>query len=658
MITTPESSLYYTTTISVRNRFGPCKYEDPQGALSKLLQKGTVTQYQGEFEKLMHQLLVARPTSIGDAFLLARVTEARLEDQGVTPPTSRSAIASVSQTLTKTTPRFTATRLKIPKPPLLSSLVKVGNNSGVVLLPIKWISPAERPDRLSQGMCFICDNKWVREHKCPGKFLLLMADEDEVKGQSGDREQDDAIQSGDISILSLLVDHGSPRSLQLWDTLGSGRVNILIDNEGTHNFVQPGVVECMHVPITGTKPFKVYIGSGETLLCENMCAQVTIDIQGLRMDVDLYVLPRKGPDIELGRYFIRAQYKLKEVLLSEFHDTPSACHGGSKKMLVGLATLFYWKGMHRLVVDFIKRCLVCQQTKYSTQAASRLLKPLPMPTAVWEDISMDFITRLPASKGSTVIFVVVDRLTKYAHFGTFNASKVAELFMDMIVKHHGFPTTIVSYRDPIFVSKLWKQIFEASETKLNLSMAYHPQTDGQTEVVYHGLEQYLRAMMTPYQALYGLVPPSIIPYPPGSSKVAAVDEGLVEQDVLLQQLRENLFAARNQIEMQANRSHCEVEFNVGDKYYGPFTVLERVEKVAYRLALPDSSKTHPVFHVSLIPFSGTGQEHAVNFSEDEHEGQSVEQPLAICDTRIVLQKGILVRQVLVQWSGRPPEEAT
>ncbi|GJY09531.1 hypothetical protein Tco_0377716 [Tanacetum coccineum] len=151
---------------SVRNRFGPCKYEDPQGAISNLLQKGTVTQYQGALEKLMYRatdisagllisfyvsglkpslqrkLLVEKLTSFGDAYSLSRVTEARLEDQGVNPPTSRSAVASGSQTLTKTTPRFTAMRLENPKPPLLSTLVKVGNNSGAALLPIKRISPS------------------------------------------------------------------------------------------------------------------------------------------------------------------------------------------------------------------------------------------------------------------------------------------------------------------------------------------------------------------------------------------------------------------------------------------------------------------------------------------------------------------------------------
>ncbi|GKA28318.1 hypothetical protein Tco_0714486 [Tanacetum coccineum] len=126
-----------------------------------------------------------------------------------------------------------------------------GNNlDRAAPFPIKGISPVERPDRLSKGLCFNCDNKWVCGDKYPGKCLLLMADKDEVTGQSGDGEQDDAMESGDISILNSLVGHGIPRSWQLWGTLESRRVHILIDNGSTHNFVQPGVVESMHLPIT------------------------------------------------------------------------------------------------------------------------------------------------------------------------------------------------------------------------------------------------------------------------------------------------------------------------------------------------------------------------------------------------------------------------
>ncbi|GJX77267.1 ty3-gypsy retrotransposon protein [Tanacetum coccineum] len=355
-----------------------------------------------------------------------------------------------------------------------------------------------------------------------------------------------------------------------WGTLGSGRVHILIDNRGTHNYVQPRVVERMHLPITCTKPFKVYIGSGETLLCENMCAQVTIDIQGSRMDVDLYVLPMKGPDIVLGIQWLQ---KLGKVT----HD-------------YSMQTMkFMWLDQGEVLEGF-------QREQGLILFRGGLLQSLPTPIAVWEDISIDFITGLPASKGST--------------------------------------------------------LFEASGTKLNLSMAYHPQTDGQTKVVNRGLEQDLCLKMTPYQALYGRIPPFIILYPPGSSKVVAVDEVLVERDVLLRQLRENLLDVRNRIGMQANRSHREVEFNVDDKvlvklqlyrqitlakrfsnklskrYYGLFKVLERVGKVAYHLKLPSTIKIHPVFHVSLLKlFTGADVEGIFNLPEEEHEGHPLDQPL-------------------------------
>nr|GFB37208.1 Ty3/gypsy retrotransposon protein [Tanacetum cinerariifolium]GFB37644.1 Ty3/gypsy retrotransposon protein [Tanacetum cinerariifolium] len=79
---------------------------------------------------------------------------------------------------------------------------------------------------------------------------------------------------------------------------------------------------------------------------------------------------------------------------------------------------------------------------------------------------------------------------------SFNAAKVSEVFMDMVVKHHGIPKTIVSDRDPIFVSKFWKQLFEARRTKLNHSMTYHLHMDGHTKVINHGLKQYLRVMVS------------------------------------------------------------------------------------------------------------------------------------------------------------------
>ncbi|GKB48139.1 ty3-gypsy retrotransposon protein [Tanacetum coccineum] len=332
------------------------------------------------------------------------------------------------------------------------------------------------------------------------------------------------------------------------------------------------------------------------------------------------------------RYFICADSKLKSLLLREFHNTPNAGHGGVKKMLVGSSALFYWKGMRKSVEEYIKNCLVCQQTKYSKHASGGYLQPLPTPTTVWEDVSMDFITGMPLSNGFTVILVVVDRFSKYAHFAalptSFNAHQVAKVFMDTVVKHHGIPKTIMSDRDPIFFGKFWTQLFKLSGTQLNHSTAYHPQTDGQIEVAeyYYNTSYHSSIKMTPYQALYGKVPLSIIPYPPGSSKVATVDDVLVERDGLLRQLRHNLLAAKNQMEEKANLKRREIEFSVGD------IVLV---------------KLHPYHHLTLDKRNGSDE--VSELPEVVEEGLPVEQPLAICGSRLVLKNGRTVKQYLAAY---------
>lgn len=152
--------------------------------------------------------------------------------------------------------------------------------------------------------------------------------------------------------------------------------------------------------------------------------------------------------------------------------------------------------MCRTVKEFLQQCTICQQYKTDCMKPAGLLQPLPIPAQIWTDVSMDFIEGLPPSNGHTVIMVVVDRLTKYAHFVAlkhpFTAIIVAKAFVANIVRLHGIPTSIVSDRDKVFISSFWQALFQLQGTKLCMSSSYHPQSDGQTEVVNRTLEQYLR----------------------------------------------------------------------------------------------------------------------------------------------------------------------
>ena len=171
--------------------------------------------------------------------------------------------------------------------------------------------------------------------------------------------------------------------------------------------------------------------------------------------------------------------EIKKSILEEGHRSRLSIHPGATKMYHDLRKLFWWPGMKRDVAEFMYSCLTCQKSKIEHQKPSGMMQPLNIPEWKWDSISMDFVMGLPKTvKGNDSIWVIVDRLTKSAHFLPMKINhsmqKLAEMYIEEIVKLHGIPSSIVSDRDPRFTSRFWKSLQDALGTKLRTSSAYHP----------------------------------------------------------------------------------------------------------------------------------------------------------------------------------------
>ena len=163
--------------------------------------------------------------------------------------------------------------------------------------------------------------------------------------------------------------------------------------------------------------------------------------------------------------------------------------------------------MKRDIAELVSRCLVCQQVKAKHRKPSGTLQPLPILEWKWEHITMDFVVWLSRTRaGFDAIWVIVDRLTKLAHFlhvrTKFSLDRLAELYINEIVRLHGVPVSIVSDRDPRFTSQFWPKLQNALSTTLHFSTAFHPQTDGQSEKTIQTLEDILRACVLDFKGYW------------------------------------------------------------------------------------------------------------------------------------------------------------
>lgn len=255
--------------------------------------------------------------------------------------------------------------------------------------------------------------------------------------------------------------------------------------------------------------------------------------------------------------------------------------------------------MRQGIKSFIKKCDVCQCHKVEPLTPAGLLQPLPIPNQILEDIAMDFIDGLPLSSGKSTILVVVDRLSKYAHFialsHPYTAVGIARVFFDNVFKLHGMPRSIVCDRDSTFTSLFWRELFRLNGTAFNFSSSYHPQTDGQSEVVNRTVEMYLRCFTssqpkfwaqwltwveycyntswhsaikrTTFELVSGRTPPSLLSYVSGITRVAVVDEELRDRDHIIKVARGAIVEAQARMKRVYDGKHREKEFSVGDMVY-------------------------------------------------------------------------------------------
>ncbi|CAM8987449.1 unnamed protein product [Rhodiola kirilowii] len=401
---------------------------------------------------------------------------------------------------------------------------------------------------------------------------------------------------------------------------------------------------------------------------------------------------RDGLILYRDRLLVLKDPTLKDLVLQEYHDTLLGGHAGVQRTLSRVSSHFYWKGMQGDIKAYVQRCGTCQQVKSITTTPQGLLQPLPMPVGVWTDIAMDFITHLPSDGAHCTVVKGGEgrRKEEVTHGGCEKpsvalgggaaggrstwgeASSLGHLQarwpVTLVHGLHGLQASIVSDRDPMFMSMFWKELFKLQGTRLSHSSAYHPQTDGQTEVLNRVLEDYLRCYVnenqtnwpellpwaelhyntaqhtatgfTPFEVVYGQAPLALKDYVPGQSALASVDQLLTQRSHLITELKANLARARHRMVQQANKHRRDIEFQVGDW-------------------LPEQAKIHNVFHVSILKRCRDPSTPCnISLPDCLIAGHPIVQPEKVLALRQVKRHGGWVDQVLIKWKQHEESDAT
>ena len=427
-------------------------------------------------------------------------------------------------------------------------------------------------------------------------------------------------------------------------------------------------------------------------------------------DALLWYQTRRGPQ----RLYVPAS--LRNEVLRKSHDHILSGHGGVNTTVEKVSRFFWWPAMRPSVEEFVLSCPECQQFKPRNAPKPGLLQSLPVPERVWQDLTMDFIVGLPEVRGRDSICVVVDRLSKYAHFipctSTITAAEVARLFLNHVWKLHGFPRSIITDRDTKFAGAVWRAFTNQLKIDHNMTAANHPEADGQTERTNRTLVQYLRLYVheNPEQWLDFLpcaewvynntvhsstrCTPASLVYTEAPASDPALDLVVRDQqdpstaDRFVTQLNNAKECMRKAQERQArnyDKRRSQVTFKVGDlvlvdrqafrgskavdqskkfaqRWLGPFAVLQQINGLAYLIDLPSEWRCHKTINIGFLkPYQGS-QKYSRTLPRYREAQQHVRdaadttEDVEILDSRVSSRRGRSRREFLVKWKGeRQPQ---